>query len=738
MSACSDTYDAPDELCDASWYTSQTMKNGTLDRYVVAKGDYITFMDVSQGALTHEWQIETPNVFLNDEVDVNADLEEQINTDLGTINTADVSTVLFFKPGMNTVTLHNTFSSPVTAHSKFGDISTTEVNGEHVFNKTFKVDVFDDLAPAFEVQDKEGNTLYSFTAEEVAAMQEKGQFEKLVITAGSSLTFIDHSEQGRPNSRIWTTPAGRPESGQTESYKTFFYRTGEYSNLTMTSKRLANDSVPQGATMVKVPLTIQVDPSDEDYIISDATPDDDNANMVHQTGEEMVEFVTTGVVDASTLAAAAGDFTLHIVNTRVYPAVEKDITITGVQPKIGDDMAIQLILTEPIYQDDVATLSYGGTAVKSLDGRDLLAFADKTITPLAATNVMLDLDGNSYGSFEVEQTNNIAWCWWTAQKANFKRSLEQAADGNVSMMVQATAPMSGNATVQTVKVDGDFYFSHAPGTYSVRMKVYVDPYVANTDVKFYTLLKVNAAEKLTWDLSDVTKGTWVQLPAQTMTFTKDEQQFKIQIQGADVSDEFRFFIDDIEIVPARVRPGDVAPTEPEEPEEPQTGANILLDKDGDSYGGFDKLQGNNLAWGWFCTNTYKEFFKRSTEQKASGEASLCIETSGSYSGKAALMTPKVDGEFLFQPPVGTYSLKMKVYVDSSVANAKVTFNTECRNNGQVLTWDATSVAKDQWVELPAQDIVISNAEQQFKITATQGNFDGPAKFYIDDIQLLTK
>ncbi len=557
FSACSDTYDAPDTLSDASWYTSQTMKNGTLDHYVVASGDYITFMDVSQGTLSHEWKIESPNVFLNDKVDIKAPLEEQINPELTESNDAAVATVLFKNPGWNTVILHNTFANPVTFHGENGDISTVEENGVWALHKEFKIDVFGELAPAFEVQDEDGHILQSFTAEDIQQVKDKSQYATIEVTAGSPLIFVDKSTNGRPNGRLWTSPSSRPDTGMTKTFTTKFFRIGTYSDLLMTSKRIANDSIPSGSKGIQMPLIIKVNPSTDPYAIIDATPDDTDPNKVIQTSENTLQFMTNAVLDPSSLAASANDFTVHVTNTRVMPNVNTDINITNVQALPTDEMSAVLTLNEPVYEDDVITLQYKGTSLISLDGRALQPFSGEAITPLQASNSLLDLEGNSYGGFDVAQTNNVAWCWWTGQKKNFSRSTEQAASGSdASCLVEAKAPMAASPkpTMMTAKINGNFYFTPDPGTYKIRLKVFVDPSVANTGAKFTTSCKVNGQSR-TWNLSTLPKGSWQQMESdEPIVLTKVDQQFKISINPSDVNDAFRFFIDDLEIIPVRLRP----------------------------------------------------------------------------------------------------------------------------------------------------------------------------------------
>ena len=62
---CKNDYDPMDTLCDVSWYTSETIKQSGV--YKVNVDSFISFMDLSQGCLKHEWIIEEGSKFLKND-----------------------------------------------------------------------------------------------------------------------------------------------------------------------------------------------------------------------------------------------------------------------------------------------------------------------------------------------------------------------------------------------------------------------------------------------------------------------------------------------------------------------------------------------------------------------------------------------------------------------------------------------------------------------------------------------
>ena len=101
-------YNAPDELSDVSWYMS--VDPYSRDKYSIAAETFISFLDLSQGAVSHEWIIEEGNAFLKEGFKKNDSLPLFIDESKGlTINDGKAH-VLFRKNGFNKVRLVNKFT----------------------------------------------------------------------------------------------------------------------------------------------------------------------------------------------------------------------------------------------------------------------------------------------------------------------------------------------------------------------------------------------------------------------------------------------------------------------------------------------------------------------------------------------------------------------------------------------------------------------------------------------------
>lgn len=111
ITGCNDNeYVAPGTLSDVSWYTSITP--GAANEVAVLKS--ISFMDISVGALSHQWIIEKDNYFLKPVFSQSDSLPLFIDHTLDTICTAATVHVLFSTVGTAKVRLRNTFKEQVT------------------------------------------------------------------------------------------------------------------------------------------------------------------------------------------------------------------------------------------------------------------------------------------------------------------------------------------------------------------------------------------------------------------------------------------------------------------------------------------------------------------------------------------------------------------------------------------------------------------------------------------------
>ena len=137
-----ETYDEPNSFSDVGWYFSDT--EGKL---AISIDDYITFSDLSQGVLSHEWTIEEGNYYLKHPIQRTDSVFDDKIIGSGTTTDKTVS-VLFKKSGLQNVRLNNSFKDSVTFRGVINDgkdkvfIPSKKVDGNWVIDTTFVIDVY--------------------------------------------------------------------------------------------------------------------------------------------------------------------------------------------------------------------------------------------------------------------------------------------------------------------------------------------------------------------------------------------------------------------------------------------------------------------------------------------------------------------------------------------------------------------------------------------------------------------
>ncbi|MCG9793729.1 hypothetical protein [Flavobacterium algicola] len=139
--SCSNNYEAPPyPFQDVSYYSSLSGRD--LNLSPVQAGTNLTFIDFSQGALSHEWSIETGNFYLKEKfpTTTGADLTPYIDTEKGLTTTDAKAHVLFPNVGTFKITLTNTYSEKVTYKGAI-PIDAVKVGDVWVFTKVFEITV---------------------------------------------------------------------------------------------------------------------------------------------------------------------------------------------------------------------------------------------------------------------------------------------------------------------------------------------------------------------------------------------------------------------------------------------------------------------------------------------------------------------------------------------------------------------------------------------------------------------
>ena len=258
---CKNDYDPMDTLCDVSWYTSETIKQSGV--YKVNVDSFISFMDLSQGCLKHEWIIEEGSKFLKNDFNYkDGNLSSQVDENKGLVSTRQQESVFFAKPGMTKVVLRNVFSEWVRSNTS-EPVEAVKEGDDWVLTKEFPIDVYGKLDPAVTVKKLDGTVVLDIEpGYEVS--DDKEQWTKIELMAGDQLVFIDKEGGDRPDSRTWAV-ANRTYSDKEAVVR--FTNANTFSGFTISSSR----KEPKANVRKIIPLVVTVKPCTDPFEIDYAS-----------------------------------------------------------------------------------------------------------------------------------------------------------------------------------------------------------------------------------------------------------------------------------------------------------------------------------------------------------------------------------------------------------------------------------------------------------------------------------
>ncbi|MDO6738777.1 hypothetical protein [Wenyingzhuangia sp. 2_MG-2023] len=521
---------------DATWTTSEFSNASGVDDidFGVNTGDYISFVDLSQNALTHEWRIDEDNKFLNSGFTIGENLIPFINNDLGTVSTSKPAHVIFFKQGVSEVTLVNTFDKPVTYNGKT-NIESVKKGDTYEITRTWKVDVYQEPVPAVSIskEDESGvvTELYNSINELVPA---DGVIN---IEAGESLIYEDITAVGRPNANSWKVSGSNEKSATNQKQMTFnFLKLGESEAGTLSVSRKGDEkNIPDAESVLfTIPLKIIISKSSKPFNIVE--------NSVVRTGANKIAFDVNGELKAFTGQEA--NFKVHVTNTT--SGFDSDLLVTKAEILAGGKTSIELTLDGDIYNTDEVKVTYtvGAETITSSDERDLTAFTDALVSFVDGDVFSSDYFGFELGGKEWFLQHPDQWSYNTSFSKSGNNSL-MFSEPDVDSM-PSNAKVQGTAATE-LKIDA--------GTYMYSIFIYIEP---STNLSKLITNFSGPWNPLTWDLTGVEKGTWVKLSTEITLGDYDNTgggKLIFQINKADVSsDEATIYIDDLSLVPVETRP----------------------------------------------------------------------------------------------------------------------------------------------------------------------------------------
>jgi len=216
--SCQQEYEAPNQFSDIMYTTSYGTINSQLNGTIaVVKNFYLTFMDLSQGTISHEWSIANQDGLtllsqgFSPEFKDTTSRQNHVIAD--TISLSKTVNVFFKKEGKFTITLRNVFRDSVSYNNVAAvhDLKT----GYWVFTKVFTLEVYGPLIPVVTILKNNSELISTST-------------DTIHILVGDSIVFSEAS-LGHPTSRTWKINGGTPSSSTKSKFTTTFYTAGIYS-----------------------------------------------------------------------------------------------------------------------------------------------------------------------------------------------------------------------------------------------------------------------------------------------------------------------------------------------------------------------------------------------------------------------------------------------------------------------------------------------------------------------------
>ncbi len=447
---------------------------------------YVSFQDLSQGLLSHEWRIPEGNNFLNSSfTEDDTDYTNFIIPNSGLSTKESLAHVLFRKSGIQEVKLHNVYMDSVPNSSRIGN--------SWLYEETFTVDVFAHPTPKFKIYNND-TEVFSVSESDNPNFDDKDSWPTLDVEAGGTLSLVDLTTEGRPSSRDWITVGGKPEISSDSVADIKYNRLGEY-YLSMASKRNnPKDSIHKWAG-----VKINVIPSSQPFEFGGEMNMDPNGK---------ISFSVTGEVES--MLNQEDNFTVHVVNTDA--GFDQNIPVSTATVNSSDGTIIELTLTEPVFNTDEITVSFSGGTITSVDERVLDDFGPIPVVIDLGASVLID----SWASYENSSNNYrsaFAAGFWTWRGFNgselapyWSRTTEKAYSGSSSMRYQAV----NGITERTILQGSDFSRPNGipAGKYRISFMVYLEEGNTMSTMRTYV---IKPWQNRAWDLSTLPRGEWVEI-----------------------------------------------------------------------------------------------------------------------------------------------------------------------------------------------------------------------------------
>lgn len=518
-----DSYDAPNTFSDVGFYTSQ----GQAPTLQVNIYDFITFSDLSQGTVDHEWTINPANFFLKGPIHRKDSILEKFITNPGASkSTENTINVLFYESGLQEVNLYNTFKDSV-AFRGYQDgepyfMSSEKVGDKWVIDTTFVVKVYDTIITEIDVKQFDVSVDYKST-------------DTIYVEAGDNLEFIDNTTIGEPTGRFWFVKNTLPDgsignetvaSSSNQTAQIVFKKLGKFT-AGITASR-TGQNIPADYDQYIIPAPIKVIPSSKPFIqLGNITELEDETIKVPFNGE-FLPFLNQE------------EFFKVTVNGIEFPVAE-------VKRNADDLTILELTLEDPIYRPDVILVSLlEGSALQSTDTRKPVPFVD---APVMMHNVNL-LPAGIAGIEDGGNQGKDSWkTRWNNNGGLVEFTTDKAASGDWSMKLTMPA---GAANIMADAQLANPLVLDPNKTYLIEYKVYVESSTVLPNESGLWFLP-NWGYQM-WKGFDYPQGEWKTQTAEYKGGTAFTILWLRVLPNADKTSDLVAYYDDFYMVEKEVRP----------------------------------------------------------------------------------------------------------------------------------------------------------------------------------------
>lgn len=498
-----DEYVQPNSFSDVGWYIGYPTSPWP-DPLLVNIDDYLTFSDLSQNALSHEWRIPDGSYFLRESLTLNDTIFDDSYI-IGSGSTTDkTASVLFRESGIQPVVFSNTFSEQVTFRGPDGLTIDAQPDGDNwKLEHTFMVDVYDTIVPIIDIR-QQGVSVPFLSETDI-----------ITVEAGDILEFVDLSVKDRVTSRFWEVLGSGNALDSIGIMR--FNKLGDFKARVTLSR--GGPNIPPDTERYEIPATFRVIPSSKPFVVG---------GDIIELESEVIQIPFTG--EFAPFPDQREFFTVMLDGTT-------ELGIASIATNSDDATILEITLSEPIYRPDVITVSYDGNGtLESTDTRKPVAFTD---LPVNMHDVNL-FDNVVYG---MEDANMDAWI--STDDPLLEYTSERVAVGNKCLK------FTNIAGADWTRASSENHPGMIPedGNYTITWWLYIDPSTTAGDYGPWFYWGDGTANEQFWQGMDgKPRGEWFK-QTREQDLTAGAAYFTLRIKDGAI-----IFLDDIRVVKTETRP----------------------------------------------------------------------------------------------------------------------------------------------------------------------------------------